>query len=1669
MGFRYFNLRDARVSLNSAQARNFKSINRRKFFKTIGVGSIALSPAIGTIKKTMAASFDLHATEEGFWVSRHGSKVWQFPSAVFAKGSSSFVKEVNNSYFIELKKVRLVGSQNDFTILCKIFHNDIQWRLAIEIPDFNYSTEIDFLQFLDKNEILLSQANLNYQCGSQSCSGNVSLQGLVEMGIDSHWNFAIKGDNSVVLNFNGKAYASDVLFISSNNNRTKKRLVTAPAKALSLNFADFKSWPNLIRGFSFNKGYSLEAFGPLPELNMVLWDDKTNHPHSLLVVNNTDGGLQFGNSHFDNFTFKHHRYIFFSEMVNSSLPDSYLAAAIHQQGQWYTNPLGSFQMGAVSETPDFEAIAKGDEMIGYRFAPAVSSFKPAISNAISLPAALPVPLHMKVVSENENAGLVAIALSAIPDTIVKRKLNVNPAIVKPLEEPNTKPQRAIKIEPQKTEPSKPKPQEAEPPRQQVKPDKTIVPEQPVKREQPKQPVLEVDPNKFVLKPVNLTFRLLRPDDMLLLDFEFQNFAFENKGTETYMRLADKQKKGLVTIWFQTQHTLEEAFFEETNIPESDKTKSKVESISLPIRHLRARRSRLVFEYKAESPGFKMDEEGLLDWSKYDLRTHPRAWIKLSNAIIISKAGRERIELNTISKRNDISLQKSEKQYNVKLISKSKKVSDRLQIYDESKLSQVIDADLVASMKPDYSFNTLGALLNKVEEIPLDSTSIEAPALMYISPNQLGGFIHKVHAEKSKIYEKEGAINNIRMVSGTGKGEITELWHTKLGVKLKDGQVSDDIPALTTIRALWAHDANTDYTNLPPREAPFIASLDANNRHKLVHTTSNYNLTDSNQKSVSPIPVPINRLMLSSLGAFLDWHAFFKLPAGISDYLNIIEWQHYATLGRDHFVKVVEEGYLLPFGHRAAIVKITERKFNGSKKAALNMQRMFVMVLEKEVMYDGKGPDNKFIEFPFQSVVIETTVTPNIDNPSEKTLATFSPLPPKPDKGIKNQSQKLNTAYNFLISVGAKPFDFDITTTDKDGKNQKIRMPLVFVENFIARNQDNVKKIIPTYNAANYPNLINFFGQKLGYAESLLEDDTSFETLEVQFGARDFKSTGAGAICFHPFMQKSVIYIEQVNQLTGKKEPVTIKLVDDKNKGQVFAAVIDGGLVDFSGGSDKSGGFLSPSMGITALSRLQGPVSGNIEDISNMVFKAADFFKDLGNIKIPQIFGIIDLFALFSDTGSDFGNSMKAFADNVNAIRDKIEGYKREIEALKYKLLQSAEEAKQDIQSQLEKIKNNLKKEAENMLQQLNNSISKIPSFKTYVTLDAFHVEYKWQPELKGNHIEIFPGILSLNIDGDPSKSLSINTHFKKSFDLTTAPVLTSEARFDKFKVVIADMLAVNFNYLKFSGGSNGKGSVNVDLGPGMPLEFVGSLDFVSKLQEIIPKTGFSEDGPYIELTTAGIKAGFTISVPNIEVGICMISNISLGAYVNLPFTKDPMTVGFNFCTKENPFMLTISCFGGGGYFQLVTRLNGLQSVEAALEFGAAISLNVGVASGGVSVMGGIYYKTESVIKELDNKKSIEVQEAKLSAYLRINGHLSILGLIHVSLEFYLTLDAIIENGKVQKLEGSATLKVKIEILFFSKTVSVTVRRTLAGSGGDPKFVEMIDENDWQQYCLAFAN
>ena len=260
--------------------------------------------------------------------------------------------------------------------------------------------------------------------------------------------------------------------------------------------------------------------------------------------------------------------------------------------------------------------------------------------------------------------------------------------------------------------------------------------------------------------------------------------------------------------------------------------------------------------------------------------------------------------------------------------------------------------------------------------------------------------------------------------------------------------------------------------------------------------------------------------------------------------------------------------------------------------------------------------------------------------------------------------------------------------------------------------------------------------------------------------------------------------------------------------------------------------------------------------------------------------------------------------------------------------------------------------------------------------------------------------------------------------------------------------------LMFSARTGSKPDVAVDLHPGdRMIEFGGPLEFVNELRSIIPSNGFS-DPPSLSVTPSGISASYSINIPSVAVGIFALEHVSIGAGFLLPFDARPAEVRFNFCERQRPFSLTVSLLGGGGFFAIGLGTEGVREIEAAVEFGAALSINLGVASGSVEIKAGIYFHWKT--------KTVE-----LAGYVRLHGELSVLGLISASLTFNLQLAYLKENGR-SVVWGEASIEVEIEILFLSFSVSVSCRREFGGSDSDPKFIDLIpDQDTWNEYCEAF--
>lgn len=1007
-----------------------------------------------------------------------------------------------------------------------------------------------------------------------------------------------------------------------------------------------------------------------------------------------------------------------------------------------------------------------------------------------------------------------------------------------------------------------------------------------------------------------------------------------------------------------------------------------------------------------------------------------------------------------------------------------------------------------------------------------------------------------------------------------KGNLFELWHTRLGVKLASGEIDEDVlNQLKTIRVLWSEFADEDYTkakNIPEIDQYFYSLPNPQQTHQLVHLTSNYldlyidEPGRRTKKKYNPRPVKADKLMLSALGSWID----FKLNiaedvAGLS----LKAWLQRATMGRDHYIKIVERGNLFPFGHKALLIVIAERRIRtiNNVNTAVLIQREFIIVKQPELFYGKQQGSNDFIPFPFHRVEIK-------DMESE----VFS-------QNVQAGSKTLGKELNQPNGSG-KPRYFRMDIDDASGKTVRMEVPLVWISAVVMEDSaeliDHYEKTSWDYFTSNAPN------KPLAYARSLVPGDTTFETAGMVFKARSFPINENGSN-FYPEILESSVYIRQLEELTGKRNAVRIRLRDDNNTSMVFAEFIDDEKPKLAfDNTEKGGGFLAPNMNLTGMSKLTGLVGNKLDDLEKVLLSVEDVFKMADDL-MPKLFGVIRFIDLLADT-VDLAPAIHSIKSAIENIRSQIEDLQQEILSvlaridnevkklnklievlgsllnetdivgvlqdtvklaqafatygisiegdaalalngavflgkeiqakgielnsvvgfindapgfknklkdagitittqidqavdLTLKVVKALHDKDFDdieiigiigglgLSSQLFDVQGLIKNLATQASAKVLESLPEIPNVKFQIKGNEIVVEYHWKPKTKDSYTaaNIFT-IQNLN----KSKSqvdVSIDSVMTKTLDLNNPPKFDVNASINEFGIIIIDTIQLNFKQLAFKAGMSSKPDVDVKFQP-IPLRMVGALSFVNGLQSVLKSDQFSA-GPFINITGTGIEAGYNFPIPNVAVGIFAMTNMMLGTKLTLPLNRDPLKLGFNFCTRENPFNLMVSCFGGGGFFAIETTMQGLTQLEVAFEFGAGISIDVGVASGSVSVMGGIYY---GMTFAEDGHVTY-----KLAAYLRLSGRLSIIGLIKVTLEFYLELayesgaeKSEVDGVKLYKgsqLIGTATLTVKVEVLFFSKKVSVTVRRTLAGNDGDPTFAQTYYLEDWQNYCVAFAS
>ncbi|MFT4134972.1 hypothetical protein [Microbacterium sp.] len=980
----------------------------------------------------------------------------------------------------------------------------------------------------------------------------------------------------------------------------------------------------------------------------------------------------------------------------------------------------------------------------------------------------------------------------------------------------------------------------------------------------------------------------------------------------------------------------------------------------------------------------------------------------------------------------------------------------------------------------------------------EETAIEAPYRLVISPSSEGRW---VHADAP--------------VAADDTPRNVELWHSRLG--LASGQsVTERGDARRIVRAIWTRDrdgltqaqwrTNEDSDLNHPlstpqggADQPFRGSLNRADRHRIVRQTAERWPGIRDPRSVRPVRA--DKLWLSSLGAWLDLHGswytkeYSNLDPGMP---SVLAWDHIAPLGRDQWVRVVYPGYLYPTGHAAALVKITERRVTENPAVASLYQIKFLVVSEPSRTYDAA-------DWPFSRVDLTPTTTPPLADPD----------------AVADDDYSSQTYFWPELGDGSSfAFSLDVWDKDGRPGSLRAPL-LWVAEHFDKPDEvdeeydGDPRRVIPAFGQAFAFTPRSPAGDSVTETQTLRfrgraarGESTPFLSSAdvVMDAARRLSNVGPIRIVYNDSYLANGLGAQPGAANSGQVWANVLLPEAKTDRQDALDEVVALPAVSFgtpAAGSDRAGGFVTPDLPIRGLSTLTGAV-GDVANMENLTFEPEEFFKGA----FPKLFGLVDLWELIESV-TDLANMPNLASEAVEAITKLVGDIEKLLSSLTEVVETAPAEAAAAAQAALTPIEGvfaaigdllapdnpdpvsdriaGLAAAFQNVAASLGavpvthplippvvrtTLASLVDAIGTAATatdmvaqltrlLETFEpgrleasFRYDFHPRLFTHWpdadftlIELAPDGFTLAVEGRVSGTGSASVRAMAEIRGLTLHL------FGKEDQDAAPLVRIPFENLSFIAGSDGKAEVDVNLGE---ITFLGVLSFVEVLKDFIPLDGFS-DPPFLEVDTSGLKAGFTLPIPSVSVGVFNLSNISLGADVQVPFLGEALSFGFNFCTRERPFNLSVMCIGGGGWFLIRLNPKGLTVLELGLEAGVMLAVDFGVASGSISATLGIYLRLES-------------EKGSLTGYFRLRGEVDVLGLISASIELYLELVYHFDSGK---MIGTARLTIEVSVLCFSGSVTIECTRQFAGSKGDPSLRDQLLEPDgtapaWDEYWRAFA-
>ncbi|WP_172652938.1 hypothetical protein [Rhodococcus opacus] len=341
------------------------------------------------------------------------------------------------------------------------------------------------------------------------------------------------------------------------------------------------------------------------------------------------------------------------------------------------------------------------------------------------------------------------------------------------------------------------------------------------------------------------------------------------------------------------------------------------------------------------------------------------------------------------------------------------------------------------------------------------------------------------------------------------------------------------------------------------------------------------------------PVDVDRLILSSAGAWFSGSV--KYPQ--------IEWTHRTVMGRDYYVRLLEQGVLFPFGHRASVVGIAERRFDSTERVAALRERFALVITEASRPYGSEARHER--EFPFQQVDIEPLEVLDLDKPPLGQHAYWL------TRGL--------TAVSFRIRAKSVdqfvPMTLPLIFSDEDPSLSASTLSAMYrrgPDRPIAGSRSTVGGPPRTDINQFIPLAVRKVGSKVE-AVALTEQFVQSLTFEA--------NAISGGTGFHPRLAELEVQLPAVKQLLGQQ--LVIRATLSPNLTQLSPTDLPDELLRFdpqplSFGSAQTSAVAAPNMRIDRIFRTLGPTVGDLPTEPRKLFDSSA--RLLGIVPLTDIIG-----------------------------------------------------------------------------------------------------------------------------------------------------------------------------------------------------------------------------------------------------------------------------------------------------------------------------------------------------------------------------------------------------------------------------------------------------------------